>query len=229
MTNVTISNHRRFLAAAALPLLLLGCNIGCANKPADLRLTSLESKAQFKQQFSHAYVSDGAGQDGNTEIVLVNEAADATSTADAIPAAAGGTPRPTAAGVRQVMHVKVLWRPQAGTKQGHPSYTNAALKWYVFCDSPEGAAAAGGPNVLEYTGAGFVALSESALGTQVNIRNATLKPVASPGCTLNDPIGPAKLTGTFTATRSPERVSELLTELDAATQRGPQRASVSAR
>jgi hypothetical protein len=128
------------------------------------------------------------------------------------------------------MYVKVLWRPQAGTKQGHPSYTNASLKWYVFCDSTEGNAnAAGGPNVLEYTGAGFVSLSDSALGTKVNIRNATQLPVASPACTLNDPVGPAKLTGTFTATRSPERVTELLTQLDAATQRGPQRASASAR
>src|SRR4051812_19701239 len=99
MTNVTISNYRRLIIAAAMPLLLLGCNIGCADRPADLRLSSLDKKAEFKQQFSHAYVSEG--QDGNTEIVLVNDDADRAVSADqAVPAsatstAAGETLRPT--------------------------------------------------------------------------------------------------------------------------------------
>jgi len=43
------------------------------------------------------------------------------------------------------MHLKVLWKPQRGTKQSHPSYTNASLRWYVIGDA--------GQDVLEYSGA----------------------------------------------------------------------------
>ena len=171
---------------------------GCSQKPADLRLTSLSNKATFRQEFSDAYI--GKTAEGNTEVLL-----------------AGGS----ANGIRQIMQVKVLWRPQPGTKQGHPSYTNAGLHWYVIDDSNPGSS-----DVLEYTGAGFVSLSDTAGGTQVTIRNATLKPVASDKPTLNDPVGPAKLTGTFTATRSKARVRELLSEVENATRsEGAQQAS----
>ena len=192
----TTTNLIRLPFAASL--LLLGCITGCAtDNSADLRLTCVESKKAYSQQFPDAYVSKGA--DGDTEVVLVSDAKAADTGAD----------------VRQVMHVKVLWRPQKGTKQSHPSYTNAALHWYVFNENPAGGSAA--PDVLEYTGAGFVTLADAAGGTQVTIRNATLKPSATENGSLSDPVGPARLTGTFVAKRSAKRVNDLLAEVKHAT------------
>jgi hypothetical protein len=187
----------------AASLLLLGCITGCANdNSADLRLTCTETKNTFTQQFADAYVSKGS--EGDTEVVLVNDAACAKTGTD----------------VRQVMHLKVLWRPSPGTKQSHPSYTNAALHWYVF---NQGSAA---PDVLEYTGAGFVTLADAAGGTQVTIRNATLKPSAASNGSLSDPVGPARLTGSFLARKSAKRVNDLLAEVKHATNIGrPEQAS----
>lgn len=195
---------------AAVPLLVLAGLMagGCGQKSAELTLTSLQSNATFLQQFSKAYVTKGAT--GGSEIVLVDEqAVNGGASADAgeaVPASASG-----ATALRQVMHLKVLWKPRRGTKQSHPSYTNAGLRWYVIGDGD-----GGGDDVLEYSGAGFVALQETAAGTQVTIRNATLKPVAAPRGGLCDPVGPARLTGTFIAKKSPRRVKSLLAEVKSA-------------
>jgi hypothetical protein len=196
---------RALVASAAAPLLVAG-GVGCAKQSADLRLTSLESKVCFRQEFTKAYVSKG--EDGNTEIVLVSDETAGGSQDDSARVAAGTAISP-GTDVRQVMHVRVLWKPQRGTKQSHPSFTNAGLHWYVLGGkSPT--------DVLEYTGAGFVALSDTPVGTQVTIRNATVKPVDNPRCSLTDPVGPSKLTGSFLATRSAKRVNDLLAEVRSA-------------
>lgn len=195
----------RVLMACATPLLVLaGLSAGgCGQKSAELTLTSLESNTTFLQQFSKAYVTKGAT--GGSEIVLVDKQAvsGAGTPGETVPASASG-----ATAVRQVMHLKVLWKPQRGTKQSHASYTNAGLRWYVIGDT--------GHDVLEYSGAGFVALQETAAGTQVTIRNATLKPVGAPRGGLSDPVGPARLTGTFIAKKSSQRVKSLLAEVKSA-------------
>jgi hypothetical protein len=192
-------------------LLLITCITGCAGNSAELRLTCTETGAAYRQQFSSAYLSKGSE---GTEVVLVSDedvAGKSASDANAA-VAAGQTLEPSAAtAVRQVMHVKVLWRPQRGTKQGHPSYTNAALRWYVLGDTGKGKS-----DVLEYTGAGFVALSDTAGGTRVTIRNASLKPVGQAKGSLNDPVGSANLNGTFLAKKSHKRVNELLAEVKSA-------------
>ncbi len=196
-----MTNTRPALFPLAASMLLLGCITGCASRSADLRVTSLATKAKYSQQFTDAYVAKGA--QGNTEVVLTNDDGD----------------------VRHVMHVKVLWRPQRGTKQSHPSYTNAGIHWYVFNQGARTAAASATASpaetndVLEYTGAGFVRLSETAAGTEVTIRNATLKPADSAAkCSLNDPVGPSRLTGTFIAKKSSKRVNALLAEVKSATE-----------
>ncbi len=197
---------RALFGAGALSLLLLGCNIGCASHSADLRLTCLESSTTYRQQFSDAYVSKG--EEGNTEILLVSDHNLADS-GGVRPAGAALQP----AAVRQVMHLKILWRPQRGTKQGHPSYTNAGIKWYV---SGEPAAGGAATDVLEYTGAGFVSLTDTPVGTQVTIRNASLKPVGAAKGQLNDPVGPSRLAGSFVAEQNAQRVSDLLAEVKSA-------------
>ena len=205
---VTRLSVRALLGAAAPALLALaGMTAGCAQNSIDLRLTSLEKEATFVQRFSKAYVSTGGTAAGGTEVVLIDEQAvgDARHGAALAAASDDASPELSAAAVRQVMHVKVLWRPQRGTKQSHPSYTNAGLRWYVIGD--------GGRDVLEYSGAGFVALAETPAGTQVTIKNATLKPVGVARGALTDPVGPARVTGTFIARKSPKRVDALLAEV----------------
>ena len=201
----------RALLAATAPLLLLvvaGAPMGCARGGAELRLTSLEKNAAYLQSFSNAYVSKAGN--GGSEIVLINEQSvrgtPGTEAGDAVPAAAGSA----TTAVRQVMHLRILWKPQRGAKQSHPSYTNAGLHWYVFTQPAAGGAA---PDVLEYRGAGFVTLAETAAGTEVTIKNATVKPVGTPSGSLTDPVGPARLTGTFLAKQSPKRVNALLAEV----------------
>lgn len=204
---VTRLSVRALLAAGPL-LLLAGAPLGCARNSADLRLTSLENDATFRQHFSKAYVSKGPS--GGTEVVLIDEQevnGGGGAPGEASQAAAGA-----ATAIRQVMHVKVLWKPQRGTKQFHPSYTNAGLRWYVLGDPRDGTPG----DVLEYSGAGFVSLTETAAGTRVTIRNATLKPVGTPRGSLTDPVGPARLTGTFIASKSPQRVGALLAEVKTA-------------
>jgi hypothetical protein len=185
---------RPLCALVAMTAISIGT--GCANQsPADLRLKCDETGKTYQQQFKKAYVSQDL--DG-TEVVLTSDDANAS--------------------IRQLMHVRVLWRPQRGTKQGHPSYTNAALRWYVF--------GAEKSDVLEYSGAGFVQVADTAGGTKVVIRNADVKPVAQAKGSLNDPVGSANLTGTFYAEKSTKRVNELLAEINNAMQNnGAQQAS----
>lgn len=210
-TTMTTNRIARFsvraLVASSVGLLLLASAPGCSHDSADLRLTSLQNKANFRQQFTKAYYSKG--EDGDTEIVLLSDAADSSDGSPRVAKAGGAID--SSASVRQVMHLRVLWRPSPGTKQSHPSYTNAGIHWYVLGGSAT-------TDVLEYTGAGFVSLSDSPLGTQVTIKNATLKPVENPRCKLNDPVGQSRLTGTFFATRSAKRVSDVLAEVQSAAQ-----------
>ena len=201
-------------AAAAAPLLVLaGAPMGCARSGAgaELSMKSIESDAQFLQRFSRAYLTKNAH--GGTEIVLVKEQG-ARGAGDASPGeAVQASSASRGPAVRQVMHVKVLWKPQAGTKQAHPSYTNAGLRWYVLADATRDGAA---PEVLEYSGAGFVALTETAAGTQVTIKNATLKPVGTPPGSLTDPVGPARISGSFLAKKSARRANAVLAEVKTA-------------
>jgi hypothetical protein len=205
---VTRLSVRALIAAAPL-LAAAPLATGCGNKSAELRLSSLESGTTFLQNFPNAYVSNS--DSGRIEIVLVDEQSVTLAggaSGEAIQASAGAD---ATTSVRQVMHLKVLWKPQRGTKPSHPSYTNAGLHWYVFGGGGET------PDVLEYSGAGFVMLSDAPGGTQVTIKNATLKPVGgTTGGSLTDPVGPARLTGTFLARKSPQRVTALLAEVKTA-------------
>jgi hypothetical protein len=178
-------------SAIALPCLALMpvLPLGCTHQEADLRLTCLESNKTFTQQFKHAYV--GKDESGNTHAVLLSDERDANVR------------------IRQVMHVKILWRPQYGVvKAPDASFTNASVNWYVVSGKSE---------VLEYSGAGFVAMSKTATGqTEVTIRDATLKPVRPSAGSLTDPVGPAKLDGSFVAKKDSKRVNEVLAEVNQA-------------
>ena len=175
-----------------LPLTLL--LVGCAGNPTSLTVTSLQNHQTYQPQFSTAYA--GRSEQGDLDVVLVRDGAKAAS----------------AGGVRQLVHVRVLWKPMKGTKLDHPTATNATIDWYVYEPGTGGAGGAGTPSVVAYTGAGFVSVSTSNGLTTLNVRNATLSPAAREGGMV-DPIGRARLEGTIVAKAGKtERVRELLAQ-----------------
>jgi hypothetical protein len=157
---------------------------GCAGPSAQLTVRSLDQRQTYQQRFDSAY----AGKDdrGDYDIVLAKRAGE----------------------VRQVMHVRVLWKPMKGTKLDHPSATNATIDWVVW-DGSNGPEA----GFIAYTGAGFVDLQRSGDTARLEIRNATLSPTTRHGA-INDPIGRTKLTGTVVARTNPARVNALLSQVE---------------
>ena len=162
-----------------LPLLSLGLFMGgCAGPSTNLTVTSLRNHQAYQPQFSRGYA--GRSEQGDLDVVLVRD----------------GGQGAAAAGVRQVVHVRVLWKPMKGTKLDHPAATNAAIDWYVF--GPGGAGSGGAPGMVAYTGAGFVSVQQANGLVTLTVRNATLRPTAREG-DMVDPIGPARLQGTVVA------------------------------
>jgi hypothetical protein len=173
------------LALLALPLALL--SVGCASGQTNLTVTSLQNRQTYQQPFTKAYA--GRSEQGDFDVVLVKE----------------GPANGSAAGVRQVMHVRVLWKPMQGTKLDHPTATNATIDWYVFDGSNPG-------GLVAYSGAGFVDVQKSNGVATLDIRNATLKPTTREGGML-DPIGPAKLQGRVVARMGrTEQMREILSQ-----------------
>lgn len=190
-------------AAQFLLTVLPACALaGCASTPqSTLTVTSLQSAQEFKPQFDAAYASRSA--EGDYDVVLTG----------------GSAP---GEGARQVMHVRVLYRPMRGTRLDHPSATNASIRWYVLGDRPG--------DVVEYTGAGFVTVTPAAVGdgVEVRVRNASLRPVATRG-NLTDPLGPTTVQGTFQARTDAPRVTELLAQVAPANGAGSPARSAAAR
>src|SRR5687767_6682003 len=143
--------HHPALLLSLLGLALLGAGCSSQGRPT-LKLVSLDKKpAAFTQRFSHAYAS--RSDDGEYDLVLVKEVevppavASAGDDSDAVPAAAAaGVP----SSLRQLMHVRVLWRPRRGVRGNASVTANASIRWYVVGDSGRGTEA------LEYAGTGSV-------------------------------------------------------------------------
>jgi len=184
----------------ALSLLLAG---GCSSQAGQLVVKSDTKKVAYAQKFSQAVAE--RTEEGMYQFVLV---------ADDKPrdGAASGTRKKQSPGKRldpadtmplhQVVYVKVLWRPMDGTDRSIGS--NAALRWYVLSDTANGAV-----DLLEYTGSAFVMVNPKDDETKVSIRAGSIKPGAIRGG-LTDPIGPARIEGSFTAVNDPARLHELL-------------------
>jgi hypothetical protein len=175
--------------AIAITLLLVGCSSGTAT----LTLHPQGQNVAFAKTFSHAYV--GKDADGSYACVLVSD------DAPAVAAASGKSITPAdAAPLRQIVHIKVLWRPLNGMRDTVAS--NAAIDWYVMSTT-------GGDDLLVYQGAGSVILTPDGDHAKVNIRSADLKPALTRG-SLKDPIGNANITGAFTAKSNNREMNAVL-------------------
>lgn len=181
---------------------------GCSSGTSAVRVTSLQTKQQYSQDFPEAYARHNAA--GDVDVVVTKECH------PLIGAAAPGSERTTASAalngdvhnLRHVLHVRVLWQPMKGTKTDSPTATNATMSWYVFDDSRQ-------PRMIEYRGAAFVDVERKEGQTLLTLRNATLKPTTRIG-DLTDPIGPAKIDGKIVAQNDRIRVEDVLGETRAA-------------
>jgi hypothetical protein len=190
------------LLTFALATLLLLC--GCSSTKNYLTLLSDDHRHDFTQVFSRGY--GGLSPSGDFDVVLVHDAnADSTS-------AGGGPLTPAPVTPRQLVHVRIYWLAEHGSRLEHPVTTNATIRWLIFGDRPDKAA-----NLLEYSGSGLVLIQTKANKATVSIRGAYLKMVARRG-DMADPLGPSSVNGTVSVLLDRHRVDDLLAELKSADQ-----------
>jgi hypothetical protein len=175
---------------------------GCSSHAPTLVVHSDSRKCSYAQSFSQAVAE--RTEDGTFQFVLV---ADDVRPPDQKhskkdPAPSKRLDPSTATPLHQVVYLKVLWRPMGGTDRSIGS--NSALDWYVLSDS-----AGGSRDLLEYTGSAFVTVNPKDDVTKVSIHGGTIKPRSVHGG-LTDPIGPARIEGSFTAVNDPARLREVL-------------------
>lgn len=153
---------------------------GCNTAPASLMLRPANQKIAYAKTFERAYAGHTA--DGSCAYVLVSDAA------------------PKNECMRQLVYVKLHWRPMSGTRDSVAA--NACIDWYVMGD-------AGSDDLLLYQGAASVTIDPGDKATRVTIRSGDLKPSVTRG-NLSDPLGSARVSGTFVAINNDARVHELL-------------------
>jgi hypothetical protein len=181
---------------------------GCAlqdDKSPRLQLRSVQTKQVYAQQFDRAYYSSRGT--GEYEIVLVDDEAEKP----AAKKAKAGQPLTPAeeSPLRQVVHIRVHWRPLRGTKPDHPSATNAVIDWYVTAPTGDAARA---DDRLHYQGAAFVELGTDGNVAKIAITKAQMSLVEAVG-SLYDPVGRSVLSGSFTAARNESMVAAVTTPL----------------
>ena len=180
-------------ALLALPL------CACSTEHASLCMTSLDEKHDFTQVFDKAYFRRDAM--GDSDLVLVQSNASTGSVAP------DGAPAP-----RQIVHIRIFWKPLFGTKADHPASTNASVRWCLLGAGPDAG------DFLEYGGSGLVVLDSGNDTATATIRTAWMKTVAARG-NMVDPLGPSMLSGQVKAVNDPARVDALLAELKSASAR----------
>jgi hypothetical protein len=188
---------RRPAVGLLLGLLLPLAGIGCAAEKPTLTLTCQQKGNVYEQRFAHAYT--GRCPRG-VDVVLASDLP--TSSGDVVGARPAAASSSEAEGLRQIMHIRVLWSPDHAVKLDAPAATNASIRWFVFR----------GADLVEYAGTGFVSLDPDDETTKVTIRNASLAPVAKQGA-LQDPIGLARFEGKLVAKNDRKRVDDLLSEM----------------
>jgi len=197
-----------FLVMSALALILLP---GCAVIGNNLTMTSDDHRRDFSQTFSHAFAA--LNDNGDYDVVLVHDA-NADALADSSGPIQPGTPMP-----RHVVHIRVFWLAEHGTKFDHPTAANAAMHWYLFGEHTVAGASVPDEinNILEYSGSALVLVHDDGHTATVSVQGATLRPVARRG-EMTDPLGPSSVTGTVTAQVDRGEVDGLLRELKDAEQ-----------
>ncbi len=174
---------------------------GCTGGgPAQMRIDSVQSDRLFSKQFSQKYFSQT--KSGEFEVVLVDDGTTTNRRKQDEPLEATEQ-----APLRQVVAIRVYWRPPTGTRADHPSATNAVVDWYVIADSADQTR-----DRLHYQGAAFVKIFPKGNSAKVIVRNGGLTLVESSGA-LNDPVGDSTISGSFIAKRNDTMVAAVTTPI----------------
>ena len=187
---------RGLVAAFALQaMLLLGG--GCATNHASLTLASLNANRDYSQSFTNCYAT--ATDNGDWDIVMISAPAGLGASTSALPL------QPAHVEPRQIVHVRVLWKPPGGMSLDQVAASNAMVEWFLVGDDESR------EDLVEYAGTAFVSLDQSGKRSSVVIKNASLRPVVCRGH-MCDPLGPSKLTGSIAATEDGSQVQHVLDE-----------------
>ena len=205
MQRRTASKLAGYTVMLALCLIVFGCgSMGGfgfgASKTPKLTVRPNGTGMPMVQNFAHGYL--GENQDGDYEIVLVSEGVNAPS------ASHNMVLYPTnVTSLRQIVHIRVLWRAMAGTRFDQPTSTNATINWHVRSNMPEAE-----NDKIDYAGAGFVGVYPTKTGANILIRNANLAVREHTG-DLVDPLGKPSITGNFDVVRNDGMVRDILASL----------------
>jgi hypothetical protein len=177
---------------------------GCGVSQPVLSLVPVQSQQTYLEKFTQAYITRNAA--GDYEVVLVDDPMDESEAGEA------GQPLApsSSASLRQVVRIRLLWRPVPGAKADSPAATNASLHWYVL-----GGATAEGTSMIHYAGTAFVAVATNGPGAAVTIHNGSLKFVERHG-DLVDPLKAFKIDGKFDAVEGDARLAEILADVKTA-------------
>lgn len=202
---------RRVMMAGAA-LLLAGIATGCGPKYPTLTFESRDRNAELRQPFALTAIARDAA--GDWDVVLVSQGLERVRGSKP-----GRDLKPAKeAPVRQVVHLKLHWRPQRGAEPENPAAANATARWLVFgTPTPPSAAAAEGaadtyPDVIEYQGTAFVRPIPDGEGYTLVMREGTLHRTLLKG-DMVDTLGDVRLDGKFWAREDAVTVANVLSEL----------------
>src|SRR5437660_6794141 len=113
---------RLSLARLGAAIVMMGLG-GCASSN-QLTLTSRDGAHDFAQSFDRAFAGRNSVT-GDYDVVLVHDATGAASEP-------GQPIQPAEINPRQIVHLKVFWKPLNGARADQPGGGNAAVHWYIF-------------------------------------------------------------------------------------------------
>jgi hypothetical protein len=187
------ARHKLLVASslASLPILLA---LGCESSRQALDVRRDHSDQRYTAHFDRAYFSQAA--DGQLDVILLSD-----------PAHNAAVDRPLAQGdrdgVRQVVHVRVIWSDPRALRLDNPSSSNAMIQWHVV---------AGASDRLTYAGSCWVRADVDDDEAELDIRNAVVA-IRDVVGQVDDPLKRATLEGSVTATRNDGIVRTYLSEL----------------
>lgn len=213
-----------------LMVLLMLASVGCRSNTPHLTFRSLDNSAKLEQPFALAAMSRDPA--GDYDLVLVSQGLEdrrsfarwAVDSANPVnwfrmPKPGAALEPVEAAPVRQVVHMKIHWRPRAGTTPENPAASNATVRWVVF-GTPEPTEQSA--DILEFQGTAFVRVRFVRGGYDLRIRAGDLRPTRRDG-EMVDVIGPNTLEGRARVNDDAFTVANVLAELPPATELAPPR------
>ena len=188
------------LFATATLIGLPGCGLLGVGGGTEVRLQPTGRYIVYNQKFAAAWCR--INPDGEYDMVLVDQPQPSQDN--------HGQPLLPAAQANplQVMHVRVAWRPSSAMKPNHPAATNASINWYVLDnENPHSL------RYIHYQGAGLVRVDAGDKATSFDIQPMLISPRHQTGA-MNDPVGPALLSGKIKALNRSEKTADILSQLD---------------